>query len=182
MSVAIAIAAPARHSLFDYLDDVDAIATTLESLADDETSDEARADLERMLADALAGTRAKIDRTSGIIVAFETAAAAAKAERDRCSARAKRFESQINAIESRVLSIMAANGLKKLEGNVSTLAARSNPVSVVIDDVDEIPSTLMRSLPIPADVPDKKLIAENWRRGVAVPGTHIEQNSRLTRS
>ncbi len=182
MTAALALA-PRRiqHTLFEYLEDVEAIQTTLDSLADDETSDDARADLERMLAEALAGTKAKVDRTAGILTAFETAAGAAKAEAARCTARVKHFERQIEQIEERVLAIMAAAGIKNLDGAVSTLTSRANPLKVVIDDVEEIPPILMRSPPIPDDVPDKKAIAESWKRGVGVAGTHVEAGSRLER-
>ncbi len=177
---ALAIAAPARHTLFEWIDDTVTILDTIDGL--DEADDEAREDLERRLAFTLHGTREKVDRTAGVLGSLEVAAAAAKAEAARCSARAKRFESQIAQIESRVLAIMAANGLKRLEGNVSTLSSRACPVSVVIDRLEAIPYEYLRSPAIPADVPDKRAIGDAWKKGIAVAGTHIAASERLVRS
>jgi hypothetical protein len=173
---------PKRHSLVEYLDDIETIQTTLESLDDEQLEDGAREDLERMMVEAIAGTRAKVDRTAGILTAFETAAAAAKAEAARQAARMKYFERSVARIESYVLATLSASGLKKLDGTISTLAARNNPPSVVIDDVDAIPADFMRSPAIPADVPDKAAIKRVLAAGDLVPGAHLEVAVRLVRS
>jgi hypothetical protein len=185
MPASLSLVPARKHSLVEHLSDVEAIQTTLESLDDDAMGPEAREDLERMLMEAIAGTRVKVDRTAAILSVFETATAAATAEAVRLKARAEYFERQRKRLETYVLAVMSASGLKKLDGATSTLASRNNPASVVIDDESRIPWDFFRvpePRPDPPPAPDKKLIAQALRAGSAVEGARLVASQRLVRS
>jgi hypothetical protein len=132
------------HSLYDCVAEIDLIESTLEAIDAEDLSPELRAELEHELNAAIAGTREKIDRTASVLAAFEAAELAAAAEMKRLAARKDRMERQRERLEGYVISVLAGAGVKKLDGFTSTLTARANPVSVVIDVAAVLPAEFLR--------------------------------------
>ncbi len=87
------------HSLYDCVAEIDLIESTLEAMDDEDLSPELRAELERDLNAAIAGTREKIDRTASVLAAFEAAELAAAAEVKRLGARKDRIARQRERLE-----------------------------------------------------------------------------------
>jgi hypothetical protein len=173
---------PALH---DQIQELQLFAETFESLEDADLSPGVREQLEKDFKSALHGTREKVDRTSAMLGYFEAGELAADREIKRLAERKARLAKQRERLEQYVLSTLAAAGVKKFDGHVSTLAARQNPASVVIDDAMEIPYDFLRwpdEPPTPPPVPDKAAIKAAIARGVEVPGARLSTSSRLVRS
>jgi len=171
-------------SLYDCVAEIDLIESTLEAMDAEDLPPELRAELEHELNAAIAGMREKIDRTASVLAAFEAAELAAGAEMKRLGARKDRFARQRERLEGYVVGVLAAAGVKKLDGFTSTLTARANPVSVVIDVAAVLPAEFLR-LPkpvVPDPAPDKGAIKAALGRGEFVPGCRLAQTMRLVRS
>jgi hypothetical protein len=171
-----------KRSLRDHVEGVDFICDTIESLDDETLTDEARDELSRMLIEALAGTRAKVDNVSAAMATWESLEAGAKREIERLDARRARFARMRENLELHVMAIMEASQLAKLEGNVATLARRKNPPSVAIADPAAVPAGYLRTPPAPKPAPDKTLIKSVLQGGGEVPGCTLAQTWRLQRS
>jgi Siphovirus Gp157 len=178
--------APAKRaglSLVDRLDEVELIASTLEALDEGELAPELQAELEAELFAAIHGTKEKIDRTAGVLAAFEAAAAAARAEVERLEKRAAAFDRNHARLSSYVLGILQQLDGGKLDGHTASLARKLNPPSVAIDDAAAIPAEFKRTPPPPAPVPDKTAIKAALKLDAnAVPGARLAQTARLVRS
>jgi hypothetical protein len=188
MSAAPALAlVPRRMSLFELVRDQDNIAELVFALEDaDELTPELADELQRLLIDAVAGTRAKVDRCSSVLQRFESAEASALEEAARLAKRAAQFKRNRERLELTILAVLETSKLDKIDGETATLARRRNPAKVIVVDESEIPLDFWRSPPIPpvpADVPDKKLIAAALKSDPAsVPGARLETSFRLVRS
>jgi len=172
------------NSLYDCVSEIDLVASTLEAMDADDLSPELRDVLERELSAAIAGTREKIDRTASVLAAFEAGELAAAAEMKRLATRKDRLARQRERLEGYVIGVLAAAGVKKFDGFTSTLTARANPVSVVIDVAAVLPAEFLRlPKPVPPDpAPDKIAIKAALGRGEFVPGCRLAQTMRLVRS
>jgi hypothetical protein len=172
-----------KRSLRERVEGIDLIIETIEKLEDDgELTDEARDELSKMLIEALAGTRAKVDNVSAALATWESLEAGAKREIERLDARRARFARMRENLELHVMAIMEASQLAKLEGNVATLARRKNPPSVAIADAAAVPAAYLRTPAPPKPAPDKTLIKSALQGGVEVPGCTLAQTWRLQRS
>lgn len=169
-------------SLYDRVQELELIVSTLDSLDDDELAPGAREQLEIDLVRSLAGTREKIDRTASVLAAMEAASAAAAKEIERLTARKKRIEAQYARLTEYVISVLQAADVPKFEGHTSTLAIRANPVSVVIEPGTPVNLDFARWAPIPDPVPDKPAIKAAILRGESVPGCRLASSVRLVRS
>jgi hypothetical protein len=90
----MAALAIAPTSLYDRVEELQLILSTLDSLDDDELAPGAREQLERDLVRAIAGTREKVDRTSAVFAQFEASEAAADREIERLKTRKARLARQ----------------------------------------------------------------------------------------
>lgn len=169
-------------SLYDRVQELELIVSTLDSLDDDELSPGAREQLEIDLVRSLAGTREKIDRTASVLAAMEAASAAAAKEIDRLQARKKRIEAQYARLESYVIGVLQAADVPKFDGHTSTLAIRTNPARVVIDTEEWLDIDMLRFPPTPEPEPNKSLIMAALKRGESVPGCRLASSVRLVRS
>jgi hypothetical protein len=172
------------HSLYDYVVEIELVTSTLEAMDAEDLAPVLRAELERELNAAIAGTREKIDRTASVLAAFEAAELAAAAEMKRLSTRKDRLARQRERLEGYVIGVLAAAGVKKFDGFTSTLTARANPASVVIEVAALLPVEFLR-LPkpvLPDPAPDKVAIKAALGRGEFVSGCRLAQTMRLIRS
>ncbi|HVY94511.1 MAG TPA: siphovirus Gp157 family protein [Bryobacteraceae bacterium] len=174
-----------KKSLAGHIDDVDAIADTIESLDAEDLDDAAREELALQLAAAIYGTKAKVDATCKVLAAYDADDAAMEAEKQRIIARQKRRARQKERLEGFVLQIMKEKDLPKLDGFISTLTAKKNPPKLTILDQSLIPAEYLRTPPPPpppAAVPDNTLIKNALKANIAIPGCRLDQGRRLERS
>jgi hypothetical protein len=177
-----ALAVVPKRSLRDYLAGVDLILEALDQLDPADLTEDRRAELSADLISALAGTREKVDNTNRVLAMFEGLEAAAAAEIARLTSRAKRYARQHQRLTDYVLATMEASAIQQLDGETSTLKARKNPPSVVIDDPAAIPSQYFRYAPAPPPTPDKAAIKSALKARLTVEGARLIQTSRLVRT
>jgi hypothetical protein len=178
----MAALAIAPTSLYDRVQELELIVSTLDSLDDDELAPGAREQLEIDLVRSIAGTREKIDATASVLAAMEAASAAAAKEIERLQARKKRIEAQYARLTEYVIGVLHAADVTKFDGHTSTLAIRANPVKVVIDTDEYLDIDMLRFPPTPEPEPNKSLIAAALKRGESVPGCRLAFSVRLVRS
>jgi hypothetical protein len=77
-----------------------------------------------------------------------------------------------------IQSAMESTQTDKIETPTLKLTIQNNPPSVVVDDESLLPDTYRRIIPAHCEV-DKKKIAQTWKDGLGVVGTHIEQKKSL---
>lgn len=171
-----------KRTLREHLNDVDAIAETIEALDADDLDDVSRDALSEMLIKAIAGTREKIDSSTRVLAMFEHLEAAAAAEAARLAKRASGFARRRDRLETYLLAVLEASKLTKIEGNTSAITVRLNPASVVIDEGIQLAPEFLRTPPPPAAVPDKTAIKAALTRKEYVPGCRLERAKRLVRS
>ncbi len=184
MSAAPALAlVPKRMSLFELVRDVEGIADLLDALDDaGELTPEVEEQLQAELIKAVAGTKDKVDRTCSVLASFDAAEAAAKAEAERLTNRARRIARQRDYLEHTVTAVLTASNLKQIDGYTSTLAIRVNPPAVQIDTAAEIPAQYLRTPKVPDPAPDKTAIKAALVAGACIPGCRIVQSLRVVRS
>lgn len=98
-----------------------------------------------------------------------------KAEEKRLKTLRKQKENAIKNLESYLEANMRALDQKKLEGGLFTLTIRKNPASVVIDDLEAIPSEFK----VIKEEPNKISIKEALKNGQIVEGCRLEQKESL---
>lgn len=94
----------------------------------------------------------------------------------------KRLSERKAWLDQYVIMNLQANGETEISGEMIKLVLQNNPQSVVIDDVSQIPSGLMRMPappPPPMPEPDKKAIGEKLKAGEIVPGASLRRSVRL---
>lgn len=152
------------------------IASMLE-IADEDLTEEQQAAMDAYL-DELASQEAdKVDSFAQFIRFQSDRAKACKNESRRLAERAKAAERRIDWLKSHYASVMLANGLKKIGGNIYTLSLRKSE-SV---DTPPDPSVLDKSyLRVKTTIePDKQLIKEALKNGRDVPGCRLAENFSL---
>ena len=96
--------------------------------------------------------------------------------------RADRARKRAQSLKDYLLFNMQACSITKIECEHFTLQVKNNPPSVIVDSEADVPPEFWRQPPqppVPPKVIDKKLLAEAFKNGVAVPGAHSEQRQRL---
>jgi hypothetical protein len=110
---------------------------------------------------------------------LEATAESIKAAEKQMADRRKAIENKANSIRQYLQVNMQRTGITKIESPYFALTIKKNPPSVVIDDVEAIPSEFMVTPAPPPPAPDKKAIGEKLKAGEQVPGCHLEQGERL---
>lgn len=98
-----------------------------------------------------------------------------KAEEKRLKDLRKQKENAIKNLESYLEANMRSLDQKKVEGGLFTLAIRKNPASVVIDDLEVVPSEFK----VIKEEPNKTSIKEALKNGQIVEGCRLEQKESL---
>lgn len=129
-----------------------------------ESSDDLTPD---MIADTLEGLEGALaDKLDAVMVLKRNNLAKANTcdeEMKRLSARKKSFENNDKALSKYILSCLLAAGMDKLKTAKNTFTARKGSVSVIIDDVEEIPDEIDGVQLVNVQtviIPDKKAIKE----------------------
>ena len=102
---------------------------------------------------------------------------AMRAEAARLTEAARRKETTVTALKSRILYVMHENGLKTLETPIGKWAIRRSPLSVEIINADAIPAEYR--IPQPDRIDKAAIKAAYTKGGEIVPGAEIRQDDCL---
>ena len=114
----------------------------------------------------------KFDGIMSLVRNIEGQANTLAEEVKRLSDRKKSFENQAENLKAYILQCLQAAQLKNFKTERNTLTVRKGSVSVVIDNVDQLPDELVDIATVVA--PDKKKIKEAIESGKEIKGAHLE--------
>lgn len=101
---------------------------------------EDRAEIQARIAEYLQQATGKRDRFAQFLAHLDQQIELAKSEEERLQSRQRRIESIQTRLKEYAVRVMETLGVRKLEGNTSTLALRGKPPSVLIRDQNAIPA------------------------------------------
>jgi hypothetical protein len=146
---------------------------TLEGLLPEE--EEMRLELEEAITRAVRSEIQKVDGISHMLAHFESQAQLAAAEGKRLQARRKAFERSGERLEGYVRSAMDLAGVRKLEGQTTTLSLRIAPASVLITNFDAVPAEYKE---IRTEVViNKDAVKKALKGGAEVPGADLSEGN-----
>ena len=149
---------------------VDQYRRLLDTVDDEDSDIEA---LASVLADSTDDILAKVENTAKAIRILEGEAAAAKAEAERLSKRARARENRVDWLKTYIKSNLEAVNLDRLVAGLFTVTIQNNSTPTVnCLDLDAIPEAF-RVYPPATWRPDARAIVQLWRDGQAVPGTEV---------
>ncbi|ENU3061654.1 siphovirus Gp157 family protein [Escherichia coli] len=93
-------------------------------------------------------------------------------EAKRLADRKKSFEGQAKSLKEYALKCLQAANMKSFKTERNTFTVRKGSLSVVIDNVDQLPDDLVDIATVIA--PDKKKIKEAIEAGLEIKGAHLE--------
>jgi hypothetical protein len=123
-------------TLYELEDDLAALVETQEAGG---VPVELEAEIQLRVQEALTGAVEKRDRMAQFLAHLEGQQELAQAEIRRLQERKRVMGATQERLERYVIAVMERLGVKKLEGQVSTLSLRACPVSVVIEDERCVP-------------------------------------------
>jgi hypothetical protein len=133
--------------------------------------------------DTLEGLRGDLDTKAKNVAMFcqnlETLANQIKEAETKMAHRRKVLENRAASIKAYIKTCMESAGITKIECPYFKMAIRQNPPRVVIDNMEAIPESLMRTPEPPPPEPDKKAIGELLKNGSSVTWAHLESGTRL---
>lgn len=109
---------------------------------------------------------------------LERQAEVCRAEAKRLSDRAKRAEAHVAWLHTYVLEQLQSMGLDRLETPRFTLAIRTNPPAVQVEDAALVPSNYQRTV-ISIEVDKRSILADLKKSGAIPPGVVITRGQRL---
>ena len=137
-----------------------------------------------VIADTLEGMSGDLEAKATNVAMFvrnlDSLADNIKAAEATMTARRKAIEARAEHVREYLLNNMLACQISKIESPYFTLAIRSNPPKVVIDDPEMVPDEYWRQPAIPSPELDKKAIAAALKAGDNVPGCRTEQGQSLS--
>lgn len=150
---------------------------SLERLAD---SDELPPEVIRDTLDALSG---ELDDKAVSVAHFvrnlEEAAESIQRAAAAMTVRADRLRDRATSLREYLLFHMQATNKTRIDSVYFTLAVRTNPPAVVVDDESAVPAQFKVQPPAPAPRLDRTMIAAHLKAGDTVPGCHIVTRQRL---
>jgi Siphovirus Gp157 len=146
---------------------------TLDSLAPEEET--ARIELEGLITRAVHAEMKKVGGISRMLAHFDLQAEFAGAQIKRLQARKKRFERSGERLSHYVSGAMQLAGVKKLEGQTTTISLRLAPASVSISDFDAVPAEFKE---VRTEVViNKDAVKRALKRSVRVPGAELSEGN-----
>jgi hypothetical protein len=138
---------------------------------------------EQTIADTLEGLAGAVEVKATNVAMFvrnlESAADQIKQAETAMMQRRKAIENRAERVKAYLKAQMERTGITKVDSAYLSIAIKNNPPAVCIDAESQIPAQFMRTPPPPAQVPDKKAIAEAIKAGQEVAGAHLERGTRL---
>lgn len=111
----------------------------------------------------------------GYVRNMELTVDAMKTEEKRISEQRKGLENKIEKFKNYVKECMERNGFSKIDTGLGSLAIAKNPMSVEIENEDEIPSEFKQEI-VTTKI-DKTAIKKHFKEtGEIIPGTIIVDN------
>lgn len=107
-----------------------------------------------------------------MILSLEKSAEAFGSEARRLADKAKATENKIKWLKNYLLQAMEATAKDKIQTDVGTISRRKSPASVFVVMEKDIPGKYWYT---PPQVLDKKLLLEDLKAGVNVPGAELRQ-------
>lgn len=117
----------------------------------------------------------KLDGIMSLVRNIEGQANTLAKEVKRLSDRKTSFENQAKNLKAYILQCLLAAQLKNFKTERNTLTVRKGSVSVVIDNMDQLPDELVDVTTVVA--PDKKKIKAAIEAGEDIKGAHLEVGS-----
>ncbi|AML34642.1 siphovirus Gp157 family protein [Klebsiella aerogenes] len=114
----------------------------------------------------------KFDGIMSLVRNLEGQAKTLDDELKRLSDRKKSFTGQAKNLKDYILKCMQAADLKNFKTERNTLTVRKGSLSVIIDNVDQLPDELVDVATVVA--PDRKKIKEAIEAGQDIQGAHLE--------
>ena len=138
----------------------------------EEITPELKEELERELITLL---HEKSQNTIGYIRNIELTIEAMKNEEKRISEQRKALENKVEKFKSYVKECMESNGFSKIDTGLGSLTIAKNPMSVEIENEDEIPAEFKQEI-ITTKI-DKTAIKNHFKKtGEIIPGIRIVDN------
>lgn len=163
-------------SLYDHVEDVLQLAA---ACAQAETPEEL-ALITPLLQQAIIGTAAKVDRCAKALAILAASEAAARAELDRLTRRAKLFSDSQASLKGYLLQCMERANEAKFEGITSTIRRQKNPPRVSVHEPGLVPSEFWKQQAAPPPSLDRIAIADALTRDPeSVPGCRMEHGFHL---
>lgn len=158
----------------------DHVAELLELLEQSELAGpDGRGDYDAAIRDQVAGTKQKIDRVNAALSALENLAQHASEEIERLQRRKQSALANAERLKAYVIEVMAANGLKKLEGLTSGFTLRCNAPGIDVVNAEAVPAEFIE-LRESRQV-NKRAIKDAMAHGADVPGVRLVQTLSLVR-
>ena len=120
----------------------------------------------------------KCENISKLIKELTVNVDALKVEEKRLKERRLSLENNIINLKSYLQSSMISLDKKKIKGNMFTISIRKNAPSVVINDLDNIPSEFVKEI-IEFEVDKKAILKEFKENNNVVSGVKINQSQSL---
>lgn len=98
-----------------------------------------------------------------------------KEEENRLSTRRKALENKAKSLKEYLQSSMKALEKESIKGKLFTIYTQKNQPSLIIDDMDKLPSEYKRTV----EEADNKKIKEDLLNKVKIPGARIEVSKSL---
>lgn len=160
-------------TLYDIEYELIYLLDTLDGLQPDDV--DSRVELEEALTRAVQAELKKVDGISHMLAHFESQAQLAAAESKRLQLRKKAFERSGERLEIYVRNAMRLAGVKKLEGETTTLSLRNAPASVLITNFEAVPAEYKE---IRTEVVvDKDSVKKALKGGTKVPGAELSEGN-----
>jgi len=132
------------------------------------------------IADTLEGMQGAIEDKARAVAAvclnFERLAADRRDAAKRMLDRAKALETRGESLRQYLRINMERCGLTRIPGDEFDISIKKNRGRVIIDDLDKVPAYFLNPQP---STPDKQSIYFSLINGVAIPGAHIEESTRV---
>ena len=160
-------------TLYEIEDELIYLLDTLDGLPAEEQDN--RAELEEAITRAVQTEIEKVDGISHMLTHFESQVQLAAAESKRLQARRKGFERSAERLEQYVRRAMDLAGVRKLQGETTTLSLRVAPASVLITNFEAVPAEYKE---IRTEVViDKDSVKKALKGGAIVPGAALSAGS-----
>ena len=115
----------------------------------------------------------KVENIGKFILSLEAEVKGVKEEESRLSARRRSTENKIEWLKDYLITEMTSTGIDKVKRDTITVSVRTNPPSVGISELNDIPAGYRKIIP-ESWQPDKIAILENFKEtGEIIPGTTI---------
>lgn len=136
-------------------------------------TDEERADILALLAEAEGDIQGKAENYAKLIRMKEEEAKAFKAEADRLTARKKAAENLVTRLKSALLDSMKLTGQTEIKTSIGKWRVQMNPLSCDVLDIDKVP--MEYHIKRDDDIDRKALIKHYKATGELIDGVEYRQ-------